>query len=311
MNINEFTAFAAEEVLKRLPEEMRGSVSVQTAEVMKINDQIMHGLAFHKGDEPAPTFYLDDLFDVYQHGADPKEILRGLVDTYVDCYANAKAGDEDIPIPTVIPDMSFRNISRMTNVRLLGMDYNQKFLETVPYRDVGNGYALVSELQIDASNEGVFSTIITNEMAEEYGYNMERLFDRALENAWRTNAAAFVRAEDVMCGDITCGDDTCGDGTCDGTESCWVLSTARQRFGAVALFYPGTQAMIADVLNEDYIAIPSSLHEFIILRNSIVTDPIHLQRLVIQANHTIVSPEDVLSDNVLYYSRSRQCITVL
>ncbi|MBR0455885.1 MAG: hypothetical protein IJJ01_04390 [Firmicutes bacterium] len=301
MNINEFTAYAAEEVLKCLPEEMRNSVSVQTAEVTKINDQIMHGLAFHKGDEPAPTFYLDELFEIYQHGGDPKEIFRGLVDTYVDCYAYAEAGNEEIPIPAKIPDLSYQGIRQIIGVRLLGVDYNKKFLEKVPYRDVGNGYVLVSEIQIKASDDGMFSTVITNEMAEEYNYDMERVFDTALENAWRNNAASFVRAEEVMN----------EDDLCDEAESCWVLSTSRRRFGATALFYPGTQAMIADVLNEDYIAIPSSLHEFIIVRKSIVADSRHLQQLVKEANRIIVRPEDVLSDNVLYYSKDRQSISVL
>ena len=252
MNINEFTAFAAEEVLKCLPEEMRDSVSVETAEVMKINDQIMHGLAFHKGDEPAPTFYLDDLFEIYQHGENPKEILRGLVDTYVDCYAYADAGNEEVPIPAEIPDLSYEGIRKMISVRLLGMDYNKRFLETVPYRDVGNGYALVSEIQVEASDDGIFSTVITNAMAEEYAYDMKRVFDTALENVWR-----------------------------------------------------------ADVLNEDYIAIPSSLHEFIIVRKGVVADSHHLRQLVKEANHIIVRPEDVLSDNILYYCKSSQSISVL
>ena len=301
MNINEFTAFAVEEVLKCLPEEMRNSVSVQTAEVMKINDQIMHGLAFHKGDEPAPTFYLDELFEIYQRGEDPKEILRGLVDTYVDCYAHEDAGNEEVPIPAEIPDLSYEGIRKMISVRLLGMDYNKMFLKTVPYRDVGNGYALVSEIQVEASDDGVFSTVITNAMAEEYHYDMKRVFDTALENAWRTNAASFERAEELMT----------GDDLYEEAESCWVLSTSRQRFGATALFYPGTQAMIADVLNEDYIAIPSSLHEFIIVRKSVISDSHHLRQLVKEANRIIVRPEDVLSDNILYYCKSSQSISVL
>lgn len=301
MNINEFTAFAAEEVLRCLPEEMRGSVSVQAAEVMKINDQILHGLAFHVDDEPAPTFYLDELFEIYQHGADPRELFQGLVDTYVDCYVHADTEGEEMPIPDVIPDLSYKGIRKKLSVRLLGVDYNKRFLETVPFKDVGNGYALVSEIQIGASDGGVFSTVITNAMAEEYGYDMERLFNTALENAWRTNAASFTQAEEIMQ----------GDDLDEGAETCWVLSTIRQRFGAVALFYPGTQAMIADVLDENYIAIPSSLHEFIIVRESTVTDPHHLRKLVKEANRTIVRPEDVLSDTILHYSKSKQCITVL
>ena len=301
MNINEFTAFAAEEVLSRIPEEVRDSVSVQTAEVLKVNDQIMHGLAFHRGEEPAPTFYLDDLFERYRHGADPKEILQELADTYIDCYADADAFGEEMPVPVEIPDLQYKNIRRKTGVRLLGMDYNRRYLETVPYRDVGNGYALISEVQIKASDGGLFSTVITKAMAEEYAYDMESVFDTALERAWRTNAASFIPAEDAIS----------GEGRYDKSESVWVLSTSRQRFGAVALFYPGTQAMIADVLEESYIAIPSSLHEFIIIRESTAIDTAHLQRLVREANQTIVSPEDVLSDNILRYCKSRRVLQKL
>ena len=69
--------------------------------------------------------------------------------------------------------------------------------------------------------------------------------------------------------------------------------------------------MIAHVLEEDYVAIPSSLHEFIIIRASQVKDPEHLQRLVYEANHRIVCPEDVLSDNMLRYSRDTGALTTV
>ena len=83
-----------------------------------------------------------------------------------------------------------------------------------------------------------------------------------------------------------------------------MLTTKRQRFGAAALFYPETQEMIADVLGEDYLALPSSLHEFLILRESQVKDLDVLREMVSQANRVVVGPEDVLSDSLLYYSKS-------
>ena len=66
------------------------------------------------------------------------------------------------------------------------------------------------------------------------------------------------------------------------------------------------------MLDEDYLAIPSSLHEFIIIRASRIQDMAHLQKMVYEANRRIVSPEDVLSDNVLRYSKGTgKLITVL
>ena len=297
MNIKEFTALAAEEVLKRLREEGDDVTSVKTAEVMKINDQIMYGLTFHTGEDPAPTFYLNGMFDLYNAGEDMDSLLKQLVWAYRDGMAEA-------PVPEELPDMEFSKAKAKAGLRLVGKEYNKEYLKTVPYRDVGNGYALICDLQVGASDGGVFSTVVTNGLAEDYGYDMEELFEAALENAWRSNAASLNSASRLM--DFAEGPEQTGE-----KETCYVLTTNRERYGAAALFYPGTQAMIAHVLEEDYVAIPSSLHEFIIIRASQVKDPEHLQRLVYEANHRIVCPEDVLSDNMLRYSRDTGALTTV
>ena len=214
-------------------------------------------------------------------------------------------GMVNAPVPEEVPDMEFGNAKKTAGLRLAGRQYNRKFLKTVPFRDVGNGYVLICDLQIDASDGGVFSTVVTNHIAEEYAYDMEELFDSALENAWRSNSAALHPASRLM-------DFTDEPERKDDKETCYVLTTNRERYGAAALFYPGTQAMIAHVLDEDYLAIPSSLHEFIIIRASRIQDMAHLQKMVYEANRRIVSPEDVLSDNVLRYSKGTgKLITVL
>ena len=289
MNIKEFTALAAEEVLKRLREEGNETVDVRPAEVMKMNDQKMFGLTFHTGEDPAPTFYVNGMFDLYNAGEDTDSLIRQLVWAYRD-------GMADAPVPEEVPDMEFSKAKARAGLRLVGKEYNKEFLKTVPFRDVGNGYALICDLQIDASDGGVFSTVVTNGLAADYGYDMGELFEAALENAWRSNSASLNPASRLM-------DFEEEQERTEGKEACYVLTTNRERYGAAALFYPGTKAMIAHVLEEDYIAIPSSLHEFIIIRASQVKDQEHLQRLVLEANRRIVCPEDVLSDDVLRYSR--------
>ena len=284
MNIKEFTALAAEEVLKCLREEGEDQVTIQTTQLMKMNDQVLHGLTFHKGDDPAPTYYLDEMFTAYSAGVDAGELFPGLVHAYRDNLANG-------PVPTEIPDLEYRKIRHKVGVRLLGMDYNEQFLKTVPYREVGHGYALICEVHIGSSDGGLFSTIVTKDMADEYGYNMDELFRNALDTAWKKHAASFDPISRLL--DLE-----------DEQETCFVLTTNRQMYGAAALFYPGTQEMIAQVLDESYYAIPSSLHEFIIMRESQVRDPERLRQMVIEANRVIVRPEDVLSDSLLYYSKS-------
>ena len=296
MNINEFTALAAEKVLMRLREAGDETVEVRTAEVMKMNDQVMHGLTFHRGEDPSPTFYLNGMYELCSRGEDMDTLLDQLARTYLDSMADA-------PVPEEEPDMKFDKAKSRAGLRLIGMEYNKEYLKTVPFRDVGHGFALICDLQIGASDGGVFSTVVTNGLAADYGYDMDELFERALENAWKMNPASLNPASRLM--EIEEPDDK------EGRETCYVLTTSRERYGAAALFYPGTQAMIAHVLEEDYIAIPSSLHEFIIIRAGQVKDLGHLQRLVLEANRRIVSPEDVLSDSVLCYSRSTGSFSAL
>ena len=224
MNIQKFTALAAEEVLMRLREEGDEAVDVQTAEVMKMNDQTMYGLTFHTGDDPAPTFYLNGMYELYSAGEDMDSLLKQLVWAYRDGMVNA-------PVPEEVPDMEFGNAKKTAGLRLAGRQYNRKFLKTVPFRDVGNGYVLICDLQIDASDGGVFSTVVTNHIAEEYAYDMEELFDSALENAWRSNSAALHPASRLM-------DFTDEPERKDDKETCYVLTTNREHTCLMRITWP-------------------------------------------------------------------------
>ena len=310
MNITEFTALTAEKVEQYLREEMQEEVVVQTEEVRKINDQCLHGLSIRKKgarweSDAVPTFYMEEMHHAFLCGADMDDLVRGLAEAYINTRSFG-------PIPAEkLPNMEYGTIRRRVGLRLVGKDYNKEFLKTVPYKDVGNGYALLCDVHMKASDGGLFGTLVTNDMAEEYHYNMDKLFQDALDNAWKSKSATLRGAMELMrmCegGTAEAGEEAAP----DGRETCYVLTTERPRYGAAALFYPGTQAMIAHVLGEDYVAIPSSLHEFMIVRASQVEDPGFLQQLVREANCTVVGPDEVLSDNILKYSRATGQLSLL
>lgn len=314
MNITEFTALAAEKVEQYLREEMQEEVVVQTEEVGKINDQYLHGLSIQKKGESwegnaVPTYYVDEMHRAFLCGVDMDALVQGLAKAYINTLNFGPTPAEEIP------DMEYKTIRRRVGLRLVGKDYNKEFLKTVPYKDVGNGYALLCDVQMKASDGGLFGTLVTNDMAKEYHYDMDRLFQDALDNAWKSKSATLRGAGELMrmCegGPGDAESVLFEEAEPDDRETCYVLTTERPRYGAAALFYPGTQAMIAHVLGEDYIAIPSSLHEFMIVRASQVEDPGFLQQLVREANCTVVGPDEVLSDNILKYSRDTGQLSLL
>ena len=313
MNITEFTALAAERVEQYLRDEMQEDVVVKIEEVRKINDQCLHGLSIQKKDarregEAVPTYYMEEMHHAFLCGVDMDDLVQGLAKAYINTLSFG-------PIPAEeIPDMEYKNIRRRVGLRLVGKDYNKAFLKTVPFKDVGNGYALLCDIQMRASDGGLFGTLVTNDMAEEYQYDMDKLFQDAMDNAWRSKSATLRGAGELMRmyeGDTGEEDSLSEKAEPDDRETCYVLTTERPRYGAAALFYPGTQAMIAHVLGEDYVAIPSSLHEFMIVRASQIEDPGFLQQLVREANRTVVGPDEVLSDNILKYSRETGQLSLL
>lgn len=283
ITIEEMVKIAREQLQNTLRKFVDPEIEVREEVVLKMNDQKLHGLSIVLGDDPAPTYYLDEAYQMVQEGADMESMIYELASQY---RANLKSGPQPAEI---LPDMSFDTIEERVGLRLVGKDFNKEFLQTVPFEDCGNGYALLCDVQIKASDGGMFSSIVTNDMLKEYGYDMAALFEAAKENEKEFNPPRLFNPSEILGGDPD-------------ADACYVLTTERERFGAIALYLPGTLDMITSFLKEDFYCLPSSLHEFMIVRASNVKDPFHLRELVKEANETVVSASEVLSDDPLFYS---------
>ncbi|WP_442862991.1 DUF5688 family protein [Blautia sp.] len=71
-------------------------------------------------------------------------------------------------------------------------------------------------------------------------------------------------------------------------------------YGAAALFLPGIIERIHERLGEPFFAIPSSIHEFLIIPESSGVTMSVLNSMCREANQTVVRYNEILSDNVLY-----------
>ncbi len=81
------------------------------------------------------------------------------------------------------------------------------------------------------------------------------------------------------------------------------LTTSRQASGAVAIFYPGVQERLAELLGEDYFVGFTSIHEAIIHPAS---SKQHIEmKKAIQHINAVFDEQDMLSNNVYRYCCSR------
>ena len=103
------------------------------------------------------------------------------------------------------------------------------------------------------------------------------------------NEALFMEAKT----DLLASDD-------DVSDEMLILSNRSGMFGAVAMFLPDVIDKIHDRLGQAFFAIPSSIHEFIIIPESSGMTMPALNAMCREANATVVRYNEILSDTVLY-----------
>jgi hypothetical protein len=90
----------------------------------------------------------------------------------------------------------------------------------------------------------------------------------------------------------------------------YVLTNTRSTGGASCLLYPDVLKNFADEMAADFLILPSSIHEVLLLPYESRYSVRELSALVSHVNRTEVSETDRLSDQVYLYTRSDGCITL-
>ena len=214
---------------------------------------------------------------------------------------------------SIIEKFDFDTIKDNLTVRLVEVKRNRQYLSDVPYMLVGNGFAYVCDIKVNTNMDGYWKTTVTRSLMESEGYDKRELFAKALEGSEKNAPATFRSIEETLFGfdEPTNYLDDNEVIPKEGKDHMYILSTVDGNFGASALYYPEMKEMIADKLGENYYAIPSSLHEFLIVPESSGMDPADLSQMVHEANSQMVEAKDVLSDDILHYDKeSRKLETI-
>ena len=83
----------------------------------------------------------------------------------------------------------------------------------------------------------------------------------------------------------------------------YVLTNQTHILGASTIFYPGLLRRVSSILRENLIILPSSIHEVLVLPESHASAMGYefLRGIVRDVNRDVVSPGDMLSDNIYRY----------
>lgn len=85
----------------------------------------------------------------------------------------------------------------------------------------------------------------------------------------------------------------------------YIVSNEKGDYGATSITYPDIQKKIAQELGDDYVIIPASVHECIVLRTPKEMDNYCINAMVCEVNATVIQPQDRLSDHIYKVENGR------
>lgn len=244
----------------------------------------------------SPTIYLEEYYRHYQDGMELDEIAESIVRLYREVRFEHDWDVEQIK--------DFHAVKEKLAFKLINFEKNHDLLQRtphVPYLDL----AIVFFLLLETTEKGAATILITEEMLNYWKITLEELYPVALSNSPKLLRPEFKPMGEVI--NELMGVEYCTSEQIDESHM-YVLSNQYRHFGAGCILYDRVLEDIANLLNEDFYILPSSIHETIILPASYNLSEQDLSEMVVDINETQVSEEEVLSDHVYYYSREENTI---
>lgn len=207
-------------------------------------------------------------------------------------------------------DFSFEGIRNYDTARLcicyklLNLEQNKQLLDTrpyIPYLDL----AIVFYVPYADDDGRLHEINITKAMMQSWEIDVSQLYADAHQNTVKF-LPATIKSLSIILNKVS-------------YESkapkpdvpLYVVSNRMELYGASSILYDGLLHASADLFEDDIVVIPSSVHDMILIPASATPDPISLVRdMVVSVNQTLAA-EDVLSDNIYYYSKSADSLKII
>lgn len=302
---NDLTSF--EQFCKKIELDLQNQLSYlnATAElrvITKNNNQKHKVLVISEtGCKITPNIYLKQFYDMYLSGKELALVEHLIVKQYAD----------NVGFEFNATDFTdWNNVCKRIAYKLVNYEENKEMLETIPHRrflDLAVTYYCIFDDMAD--NEYLCATAqITNEHLKVWHKTEADLYQKASENTFILIPYMFTGIENAINECIESGSLIEN----DNLSFMYVLTNERKLFGSATILYDHLLQTISErtFLGADLYILPSSIHELIILPVIKGSDFTELADMVRKVNESEVAPHEFLSENVYYYSRETDEISI-
>lgn len=161
----------------------------------------------------------------------------------------------------------------------INAEFNKEFLKEVPHITMCD-LALICRLTKEGS-EGIYSTVLTNRLLQEFGWSKEKLFT---EKWLGTNALLEFETLDVSFG---------------APFNLYAVTNKAKLNGAACIFFPTVLEQARKKLGYDFYIIPSSIHEILLIEKDLEEAEAY-KKMIKEANQNreVVAENEILSYNL-------------
>lgn len=289
----EFAETIKNSILEYLPEHISAGREAKVVTVLKHNDQELVGISIMgDGDVVSgPNCYLEEAYQDYLEFGDLDGILRDVAKFFEFNWNEV--------LPNIPTDLEFEKVKDKIIFTVIDKERNEKRLADSPHHFDESGLAFIYSIVIE---EGC-RAVINNELARSEKYDAEKLYEIAKYNTQKMYTPTLeaisetlkrLADESAVVDNLLTSEDPAAD------DIMYVLSNDKCFFGSNALFVDGVKEKISEVLGGSYYALPSSIHEWMILPDKGGYENAALQKMLIEGN-SLVEPQEILSDDVFRY----------
>lgn len=304
MNYEIFKEVVAEKFMDYMPEQYQG-MRLRVEPVNKVN-KVLDGITLvgsGAGGSVSPTLYINHMYEHYLETENLQEVLQSA----------ARRMDMAFKEMPEVGDVNLESAKDNIVFQVINTLQNEDMLRDMPHREFQD-LSIIYRWVVKVDENGIQSSAIRNNLAEQLGMNEEQLFKCAVENTRRIFPPTVKSMNDVI-REMFISDGMPAEaadmmiGEMPEDKMMWVISNDRGINGAGSMLYEDNLHKLAMKLETDLYILPSSVHECIAVSTN-VGDPYELAEMVSEINMGQVALEDRLSNQVYHYDKDARRLTL-
>ena len=239
------------------------------------------------------AFRLKEIYQSVEDGEDIDHAVFKMVNTIEDNISFVKEKEQDVK--SFISD--YEKVKDNTYLRLIPGD--SPILKSTPHRMIED-MALVVNVHLDSFSDehGKSCVVVTKPLMEMYGIDEAQLFADAEKNSLANEPMVFKPLLDMV-KDLISNEDIPNP---EDVGIVTYIATNQSGFqGAAVAGYPDFCEKAAEAIGGSFYMLPSSVHEFILIKDDGTPKAKDLNRMIKNVNETVLEPRDVLAAQCYHY----------